>query len=1128
MSNRQYRTVVCPILGNLILILTKCITDTWQAYSVKYNFLSISFFLGILISVTTTIESAAQPTKVPFVPSQAEINRPFGKQDEVNFLKPAKVYHPETWFHYIGGNVSKEGITKDLEAIAKAGISGIQLFHGQFGGPWPGVSPQITSLSPNWDDAVKHTAMECRRLGLRFSMNNCPGWATSGGPWITPENAMRNLIWNRTDITGGQLITQTLPVPEPNSEAWRDYKDITILAFPTPAGDTGKPLVPQSYSTNTGTKWESYFAGEAKEPIRLSPAAADKPYWVEVSFSEATPVRSVEFSSVQAFNHGQSYEPGVKINIQAILSDGKTKDILSAEMPQSNWQDDRPITFACSELAGVKKYRISITNKYHMTLSSLRLFSAARKNSWESEAAWTLRSIERAGQNPKQSVLAFIKPDQILDLTGKMDKNGKLNWQAPKGKWTILRFGHVNAGKQNGPAPAEGTGWEANKFAKSGAEAHFAGYIGRLSGPNGPLSGGLLNGMLIDSWECHTQSWTPDMEQEFKRVSNYSLRAWLPALFGYVIKDHETTARFLTDWRKTLNDLLTNNYYGRMSSLAKENGLSVTYETGPGDVVPADIMEYFKYADVPMCEFWQPMSDGFVGSINFKPIKPTASAARLYGKPRVAAESFTNISLGWDEHLDMLKEVANVNSIQGVSHYVFHTYTHNPQTPFLPPGTSFGAGIGTPFLRGQTWWPYMSEFTDYLSRCSYLLERGKPVSDVLWYLGDEIDHKPNQNAPFPEGFKYDYCNPDVLLTRLKVENGMLVTPEGISYKVLWLPDVPHMLPQTLEKIRSLVDAGATVVGEAPVGLATLSGGESSKKRFNLALKDIWGGAKGLRKVGKGMVISGMTIDQALKALKMTPDVTGGDALWLHRRIEGADWYFVTAERGKDFKGELSFRAKGNAEVWDPVSGTSKPADSQQKGDRTGVKLELLKGGSCFVVFRQDAEQALAAKFKASELMSSLPISGSWKLAFPTGWGAPESIHLTELKPWKELDISAEGKAFSGTATYSTTFSLEQIAPGQQYILDLGQVDMAATIAVNGKEAGKLWAAPYRVNLKDFIKPGQNTLTVQVTSTWFNRLVFDAGQAEENRKTWTIAGPGKGSALRASGLLGPVMLYIEKL
>lgn len=1088
-----------------------------------YKYRSPSFFIGILFLISTSFTAIAQLSKIPIVPTQQELQHPFGKGDETAFRSPSKVYHPETWFHYIGGNVSKDGITRDLEAIAKAGFSGIQLFHGQFGGPWPGVQPQIASLSANWDDAVRHTGLECRRLGLRFSMNNCPGWATSGGPWITPSNAMRNLIWNRTDVVGGKSINQVLSVPEPSSETWRDYKDITVLAFPTPLGDTGKPLIPKSIKSNTDFTWEPYFNGQGKEPIHLSPTTATKPHWVEVEFADAVAVRSLEFSSVQGFNHGQSYDPGVSIWIQGILPDGSTKDILRADMPQANWQDDQPITFACSELAGVKKYRVSIANKYNMSLGALKMYSAARKNSWESEAGWTLRSIERSGQHPKQSIGAFINPSQILDISSNMDKDGKLNWVAPKGNWTILRLGHVNSGKQNGPAPAEGTGWEADKLSKSGANAHFAGYIGRLSGENGPLAKGLLNGMLIDSWECHTQSWTADMEQEFKRVSSYSIRNWLPALLGYVIRDHETTSRFFTDWRKTLNDLLTNNYYGQMAKLAKDNGLSVAYETAMGDVVPGDIMEYFKFADVPMCEFWQPLSTGFVGSLNFKPIKPTASAARMYGKPRVAAEAFTSMSLTWDEHLDMLKEVANINSIEGVSHYVFHTYTHNPQSPFLAPGTSFGAGIGTPFLRGQTWWQYMPDFTSYLSRCTYLLERGKPVSDVLWYLGDEINHKPSQTAPFPSGYKYDYCNPDVLLNRLKVENGLLVTPEGIQYRLLWLPDVPNMLPETLEKIQSLLQAGATIVGDRPVGLATLSGGAVAKKRFDKAIKEIWGTGKGLRKVGKGRVVSGLKLEQVLRELKITPDVTGGDALWSHRRIEGADWYFVTAPEGKGFNGELSFRATGSAALWDPVTGSVTPLESKQPGDRSIVELDLARGGSCFVVFQKAENNRVVKKPSKTEVTANITFSNPWTLSFPDGWGAPKTLKLTALKPWKDLEISAEGKAFSGTASYTTTFNVGEIEADRSYILDLGKVDMAASVVLNGQEVGRLWAAPYRLNLKEFFKKGENILEVKVTSTWYNRLVFDAGQPEDQRKTWTISGPSKNSALRESGLMGPVSL-----
>lgn len=1083
--------------------------------------------LTLIVLMFSGMMLSAQPIVVP---SGYELNRLFGKHDMEAFREPPQIYHPQTWFHYIGGNVSKAGITADLEAIAKTGISGIQLFHGQFGGPWPGVEPQIACLSPLWDDAVKHTAQECRRLGLRFTMQNCPGWAMSGGPWIEPSNAMRHLVWSRTDIEGGSNVSIILPVPQPSKEPWRDYKEITVLAFPTPLDDTDTPLKPKQVNSNLqNLSWMDCLAGNLKKSVSLPPAPEGKPNWIEVTFPAEIALRTVEFSSINGFYHDFCYEPGVTVTVQAIFPDGKALEVLHTPLPQSNWQDDRPVTLACNEVKGIKTYRISIVNQHPMALGSLRLFSAARKNNWESEAGWTLRSLMREGEHPGQSPAAFVDPLKILDITAKMDNQGNLKWDAPEGKWSILRIGNVNTGMKNGPAPAEGTGWECNKLSETGPDAQYAGYIGRLSGQGGPING-LLNSMLMDSWECKTQTWTADMEKEFGRISGYELRKWLPALFGYVVGDHETATRFLRDWRATINDLFTNKFYGRMAKLAKDNGHSIAFETAAGDVFPADILEYFKYADVPMCEFWQHSSETFVGALNFKPIKPTASAARLYGKPRVAAEAFTSFELTWDEHLSVLKETANINCIEGVTHLVFHTYTHNPRIDFLPPGTSFGSGIGTPFLRGQTWWKYLPEFTTYLSRCTYLLERGKPVSDILWYLGDEINHKPDQHVIPSEGFKYDYCNPDVLLNRLTVSNGMVVTPEGISYRVLWLPDVPRMLPQTLEKLLALLRDGATIIGEAPKGLATLTGAGEAQKRFDTAVSAIWGNTpgNGIRNVGKGKIVTGMTLSVAMEKLKTEPDVTGGKALWLHRKTDGADWYYVCAPRGSGFSGTLSFRNSGNVEIWDPLTGAVSSADASRSCNRTQVMLDLPQAGSCFVVFRKSGKAALDIKNgQPDKLQQTIPFATKWKLLFPAGWGSPAIVQVNELKAWKDLDLTPEGKAFSGTATYTTTFDAGNMVKNSRFLLDLGRVEMIAVVSLNGKQIRTLWTPPYSVDLTGAVKPGTNTLTVEVTSTWFNRLVYDAGQPEEQRKTWTINGPKKDAALRESGLIGPVVLYSGK-
>ena len=1078
------------------------------------------------LAVASLAVTLLADTKAPdAVPSAKSLNRPFGADDAVAFGNPPQVFHPETWFHFIGGNVAKPGITADLEAIAGAGISGIQLFHGQFGGPWPGVEPQIKCLTESWDGAVQHAAEECRRLGLRFTMQNCPGWAMSGGPWIAPSNAMRHLVWSRTDLAGGSNVTAVLPVPQPSKEEWRDYREVAVVAFPTPADDTGDALVPVSVKSNReALPWEKCLGSEKGAKISLEPGKG--PVWVEATFKDAVTLRTVQFPSVQSFNHAWCYDPGVTVTVQAVLPEG-LREVARVEMPQSNWQDNKPISLACSE-AKATAYRITIDCKHNMTFASIRLFSGARLNNWESQAAFTLRGLERV-PHPAQSRAAWVDPARIVDLTGKMDAQGTLRWSAPAGRWTVMRWGHVNTGKRNGPAPAEATGWECDKLSPKGAETHFAGYIGRLSSSKGPVGNGLLRGMLCDSWECETQTWTPGMDKQFSELRGYALLPWFPALAGYVIGDPETTTRFLRDWRATVNDLLVKNFFGRMAELAHKQGLAVSFETAPGDVFPADILEYYKHADVPMCEFWHPRSEGYVGSLDFKPIKPCASAARLYGKPRVAAEACTSFALTWTEHPGMLKDIANIHFAEGVTHLVFHTYTHNPRTDFLPPGTSFGSGIGTPFLRGQTWWRYMPEFVAYVSRCGYLLERGRPVSDVLWYLGDEVDHKPHQDAPFPKGYRYDYCNPDILLNRLSVRDGQLETPEGLRYRVLWLRDCPRLLPETLERMLALVRKGAVLVGQRPQGLATLSGGAKAEQRFQKAVEALWGalGESGERVVGKGRVVSGLPLEEALARLAISSDLTGEGVLWSHRQTADADWYFVAATAQQAFTGALGFRASGSVELWDPVTGKATPAQTVlREGAHTQVALDLPPSGSVFVVFRKTGKAAAPAVVASAAPSRQVTVNGPWTLFFPVGWGAPDSVKVDNLKSWTELDLPAAARAFSGTAAYTTDFTLDTLSSNAFVELDLGRVEVIASVRVNGEPEGTVWTPPFRLDITKAVKPGVNRLTVDVTSTWHNRLVYDAGLPEAERKTWTISGPAKGSALLPAGLLGPVTVSVR--
>ena len=328
-------------------------------------------------------------------------------------------------------------------------------------------------------------------------------------------------------------------------------------------------------------------------------------------------MRTVEFPPVKSYSHARVYAPGVKVAVYANLP-GERRRVAFIDMPAANWQDDQPLSIACTETLS-DSYRIEISNAHEMTLPYVHFYSAARQQNWESEAAWTLRRIVRE-EYPQQDPRSRVDPSAIVDISAHMDSSGKLNWTAPAGNWTVLRIGHVNTGQKNGPAPPEATGWEATKLHPSGIRANFDGYIGRLIKGDGALKDGLLQGVLLDSWECKTQTWTAGLDRIFDNQWSYPLRSMFPALFGYVVDNPENTARFLRDWRVTLNDLLVENFFGEMSRLADENGLTVSFETASGDVFPGDILEYYKHADVPMCEFWQPRSDSFVGSIEFKPV----------------------------------------------------------------------------------------------------------------------------------------------------------------------------------------------------------------------------------------------------------------------------------------------------------------------------------------------------------------------------------------------------------------------------------------------------------------------------------------------------------------------------
>ena len=912
----------------------------------------------------------------------------------------ADAFRPETWFHLIGGNVTKKGLTVDLEAIRAAGIGGIHLFHGQMGenAVWPGVEEPIPCLSEKWDALIAHAASECRRLGLKFKMQNCPGWSMSGGPWIRPENAMRNLCFSRTDLRRGNAVS--LPLPgQATDAADRDYRDLFVVAFPTPRDDRGGWL----------------------KPAKALDVDANTRRYV---FERPVTVRTLEIPPVSELDHARTYDPEMSVEFIAEDAAGGACAVLDEPLPPGSWQDNRKggarYTLACDE-ASAKSWLLRIRSRDPVRIGEVRLSSAARMEHWEGLAGWTLRGlVDRSA--PRQDPRCWVDGAALTNLTGLMRRDGALGWTPPDGReWTVLRIGHVNGLYRNGPAPAEATGWECSKLSPHGVEANYAAYIGRLA--RGPARG-MLDGVVVDSWECFRDNWTDGLDGIFRCRRGYDLVRRLPSVFGWVIGTPDETASFLRDWRGLLGELVEENYYGRMAELAHADGLTVQYETAFGDSLAGDLLRFWRHADVPMCEFWRPTLPTGTGSHDFKPVHPCVSSAHLYGKRRIAAEALTNCALDWNEALRDFKPVLDRHFARGVTYPVFHTYTHNPQVGFKEPGTSFGYFIGTPFLRGQTWWKFMPRFTDYCARCTEFLEAGHPVVDVLRVLGDGLGHKPSERVPhFGNRFKDDYVNHDVLVNRLSAADGRLVLADGMSYSVLWIPDGTYLDAESRARIAALEKAGAKVV----------AGGDPTA----------------------GLV----------------PDVESSDGslLWYHRAVNGEDRYFIAAA-DRPYAGPVRFRGRE-------------------------VDLALEQGESRFVVFTPEGP-----------VRQTDPVTGREPLSPPTG-------KTPSLDGFRPGDIRA------GFAVPARR--------GVKAILDLGRVEQCAEVVVNGRSAGMLWCAPYRLDVTAFLVDGENRIDVVVTPTWHNRLVADAALPEAERETWTICGPKAGSPLKPAGLHGPVRFVLAE-
>lgn len=1145
------------------------------------------FFFSVIYFLISCNSSQKKISKEDTSPSIQELS--------TNFKNPAKEYHPETWFHLNGNNISKEGLKRDLQAIKDAGLQGIHLFN-KSGRVFPNVKP-IKILSPEWEELIRFAADECKRLGLKFTMQNCPGWSMTGGPWVPAEEAQRELVETVYHISGDKQINKILEIDSLYHTKDYNYKDVQVLVFPTVEGDDSKPHNPSKIeSNNTLVPWTAIFNPDSKLIVTRKTTHLDKPLkdyrkqgisrenketWVKTTFHKESTIRTIVFPQVRHMILNTQYPKiDVAIKVEALVN-GKLTEITTVNFPDANWNDRRKhLTLAIPETSA-KTFKFTFQGAHSIAPEFIRLSAKPKLHNHEAKAAKVLRRLEK-DVDYEYAENTMIKSNSILNLTDKMNSDGKLIWNAPIGNWTIVRFGHINMRLTNKPAVPEATGWESSKLDKIAIENHLKnGMIGNLIKDGGPIGDGKLHGLLIDSWESHVPTWTmnsDDLFKEFEQRRGYSMKTYLPATMGYIVENKQTTTKFLRDLRQTMDDVFIDNFFKHFATVAHEMGAEVYTEGAGGEVLPIDPMRYYGVSDIPMTEFWYPKAPSAQNEYA-KPIYNAASAVHLYNKPKLAAEACTQVGVKWNEHPFSVKYLIDYNFAKGVNHLVFHTFSHTPQTDVFP-GSSFGGNIGFPLVREQTWWKYMPEWIEYLSRNQYVLQQGEYVADVLRYYGDDFDRPPFDLDAFPKGYKFDYLNEEILQEKLSVKDGKIHVENSGDYRIITLRDSEKILLSTLKNVKELVLNGAVVLGNKPKDSPSLMDDTTDLEELKSISDELWGNTNsGVKQVGKGKVYWGKTLDEVLIEEKITKDVIVPENLninWIHRETKDAHIYFVASKEDSPVDVALSFRINNaSPQIWDAFTGHQQEAKTwKSENNRTNVAISFAKNGSKIIVFTKGDSKSLAEKVtlndntilhtktgwyqihktnnyptlfwnkdeliastsgdyifhqngkevKKTVLLKKQSLQNDWKLTFEKGWDTPEFIVIDELKSLTELENNAV-KHYSGTTRYTKTFDVTE--KGKSIIIDLGEVANIAELWCNGKKVGTKWAPPFQFDITKEIQLGKNELKIKVTNTWRNQLIFDNQRSKMLKKTWTTAGPRKNeTSLEASGLIGPVKLKVK--
>ena len=1081
------------------------------------NKLSMALVLGAAVAVAQARSFTHQMPEAtgekPTNPAYAEMAR--------DFTDPFGKVRTGCYWYWMAGNVSCEGVRKDLEAMKRAGID--RAYIGDIGGGGNKPGP-VKTFSPEWEKALATAFETASRLGIEIGIFNSPGWSQSGGPWVKPEAAMRRLVASVT-VVDGPTSGVKLPSPKFECAPAADMRDVCAVAYPAPAGFTdrleakdvndsllqrkGKPLVVELESKTPFTAQSAELAfidGTAAGRVKVE-AEGDGGAWRTLC--------DMPFSRV---NHGVGVGFSPHAPVIASFPSCTAKRFRVTVTAGARHQSRFASVAVCGAPLVARAYEKSLAKMHETPLPM-----------WH-EYQWP--------DDPANASGTALDPAKAVVLTDKVAPDGTLDWKVPSGKWVIYRFGAAPTGTKNGPANPEATGYEVDKMSREHVAAHFDAYLGKILARTPPEHRKAIKHAVLDSYEQGGQNFTDNFAAKFKVSFGYDPTPYLPALFGMSAGCRDDANRFLWDLRRFVADEVAYSYVGGLRKASNANGLRTWLECYGHWGFPGEFLQYGGQSDGIAGEYW---SSGSLGDIENR---AASSCGHIYGKRQIWAESNTCGGPAFGRAPADMKGRTDRFFAEGINASILHLYIH--QAYERAPGIT--AWFGNEFNRHNTWFKEMDIFTAYIKRCSYMLQQGLNVADIAYFIGEDAPKMTGVADPAPpRGRQFDYINGEVLRETAFVDAaGRLSLPHGTKYEVLVLPKLETMRPELLLRIEQVVNDGAFVLGPKPRRSPSLAGQPQSDATVRAVADRLWGNVDGrgvlCRKVGKGVIAWGLPLEEALAMRGSATDcgfAKGAPIVYNHRTMKNAEVYFISNQSGKRIAEPVSLRVAGRVpELWQAVTGERREAPVwRAQGDRTELMMTLEPLESVFVVFAKPSVGDVAAPGRARSPSAPKAVSVSdekelacdWTLSFasdPLHRGPAKPLAMSALADLSTSDDPAV-KYYSGTVTYRTKFTAAKPAPGARVVLSFGSVREIARVKVNGRDVGGLWTAPYEVNVSDALKDGVNELEVEVCTSWVNRLVGDAALPAEKRPTWTSTGGYRAnSRLRPAGLTGPVVLRIQ--